>query len=132
MPPKKKTKPKKTKNQTISTPWEDLDLPTLEQEISNLTNKRNKALQERIQIQTEHDAVRSYYNVTRQQIDSLDDEIKLQDYQVDKKKEDDDKKDYCHSEDEDSSLAKLYGSESLLSAEEYKKLGNKAIQEKDY
>jgi hypothetical protein len=89
MPPKKKTKPKKTKNQTISTPWEDLDLPTLEQEISNLTNKRNKALQERIQIQTEHDAVRSYYNVTRQQIDSLDDEIKLQDYQVDKKKEDD-------------------------------------------
>ncbi len=88
MPSKKKSKQKKSKNSSATTPWDDLDLETLEQEVSELTEKRNKALQERIQIQTEYDAVRSYYCVTQQQLDTLDNEIKLKVYEADQKKED--------------------------------------------
>ena len=89
MPPKKKPKSKKTKKQTIVTQWDDLDFQSLEQEISKLTKSHNLALQERIKIQTEHDAVRSYYNVTKQQIDSIDEQNKLKDYELDQKKRDD-------------------------------------------
>ena len=85
MPPKKKSKSKNPKKQSVPTPWDELDVSTLEQEVTNLTNQRNKALQERIQVQTEHDAVRSYYNVTRQQIDCLNNEIKIKVHEVDKK-----------------------------------------------
>ena len=88
MPPKSKSKPKKTTKPEIKTSWDDLDDDTLQQSISQLITQHSQALEERIEIQTEHDAVRSYYNITRQQIDALEDDIKLKLYDIEQQQDD--------------------------------------------
>ena len=89
MPPKKKSKAtKKQIKPQIKTKWDDLDVENLEQEIANLQSQHETSLKERIRVQTEHDAVRSYYNVTQQEIEALEDEMKLKHYEVEREKED--------------------------------------------
>ena len=64
----------------VKTQWDDLDLSTLEEKLIIIKAQYNNALQERVQVQTEYDAVVSYYNVTKNEIDALKDEIKLINY----------------------------------------------------
>lgn len=78
--PKAKQKAKKTTKAKVKTEWDDLDLSTLEQRVATLKAQQTHALEERIRIQTEYEAVVSYRNVTKSEIDALEDEIRLKNY----------------------------------------------------
>ena len=78
--PKAKQKAKKATKAKVKTEWDDLDLSTLEQRVATLKAQQTHALEERIRIQTEYEAVVSYRNVTKSEIDALEDEIRLKNY----------------------------------------------------
>lgn len=73
---------KKAPKAKVETQWDDLDSSALEQVLTTIQAQHNVCLQERIQIQTEHDAVVSYYNVTKNKTAALKDEIKLMNYSI--------------------------------------------------
>lgn len=78
--PKAKGKAKKATKAQIKTEWDDLDLSTLEQRVATINAQHTHALEERIRVQTEYEAVVSYRNVTKSEIDALEDDIRLKNY----------------------------------------------------
>lgn len=77
--PKEKKKKKPTKEK-VKTPWDELDLEALENEVQSLENKHNEAFEKRLKVETEYHAVSSYYNIALEKSDALDTEIKLKHY----------------------------------------------------
>ncbi|GFH43866.1 hypothetical protein CTEN210_00339 [Chaetoceros tenuissimus] len=74
---KKKKKPAKEK---VTTPWDKLDLEALENEVQSLESKHNEAFEKRLKVETEYNAVLSYYNIALEKGDALDTDIKLKHY----------------------------------------------------
>lgn len=90
--PKEKKKKKPTKEK-VKTPWDELDLEALETEVETLNQKHNEAFEKRLKIETEYNAVLSYYNIALTKSDALDNEIQLkrydfQDLEYEQKEED--------------------------------------------
>lgn len=87
MPPKKKgkssSKTKEQNNTNNKTEWDDLDMTSLEQVISKLSNEHQTSLQERIKAQTEYDSIfQSYYESTKQNVSTIQLKIKAKEMEI--------------------------------------------------
>ena len=67
------------------TEWDDFDFEALDNALTGLKESHEAVLRERINAQTEHDAVHSYYNVTCHDLESLDFTIQRKDIQIEEK-----------------------------------------------
>ena len=89
MPPKKKKasskkKKEETKNkQNEKTEWDDLDVASLEQVVSELSNNFETFLQERIRAQTEYETVyQTYYEREKQNVSTIELQIKAKEMEI--------------------------------------------------
>ncbi len=87
--PKKNGKSKKNKKkasneeQHVKTEWDDLDVSTLEDVVSKLCNDHQLSSNQRIQVQTEYEAVQqSYYEATKQNVADLTLKIKVKEMEI--------------------------------------------------
>lgn len=90
MPPKKKKgkdKKAKTSKAKVTTPWDDLDIPELQKELSNLTNQYNQTREERIQLEKQYEEALSNANSIQSQMDIVDDEIQRKTSELERTKE---------------------------------------------
>ena len=79
----KKKKQEKNNPNNKTTEWDELDIPQLEQVISNLTIEYQTSIQNRIKIQTEHDIIyQSYYEATKQNVHKVELQIKAKEMEI--------------------------------------------------
>ncbi len=89
MPPKKKSSKKnkkkgaKDEQQQIKTEWDDLDITSLQDVVSKLSNDHQSSLEQRVRIQTEYEAIQqSYYEATKQNVTTLELKIKAKEMEI--------------------------------------------------
>lgn len=91
MPPKKNGKKSSKKNKknesnddnNTKTEWDDFDIPALEEVVSKLTSDHQSSFQQRIQIQTEYEAMQqSYYEATKQSVSKLELQIRAKEMEM--------------------------------------------------
>lgn len=82
----KVTNPKSKNIKKVSkteTEWDDLDIETLTSKVESLELEKKQAIQERIKIQTEHDAILKYCNIASEKKKQLQDRLHLERFRQD-------------------------------------------------
>lgn len=69
------------KKSESKTEWDDLDMETLKAKIESLEQQMEQAIDERIKVQTEHDAVLKYYNIASERRKQLQEQLHLERFQ---------------------------------------------------
>ena len=92
MPPKKKKTNKGESSRTrgledTKTEWDNLDLPSLRDVVAKLEQQYQKSNKERNFAQIEHDAIQSYYDVTRKHIHDAEVKIKTKAKEIEEQEE---------------------------------------------